>query len=226
MRTRSRPRGGSPARRGSSPGESCGTALVAALTVARELTATDGRPATRSIVVVLPDGGRNYLSKLYDDEWMRKNGLLGPRAGRERVRARARRTPPRRRAATAGHPGADDASSWRRSSRRSSDYGISQMPVTERDDDAIEGIVGSLNERSLLERAFRDPSVVERTVGEVMERPLPTIDRRRLARRRVHGALGRRTGARRRREGRAGGLVTKLDLLEYLAHQPRDRGSG
>ena len=50
------------------------------------------------------------------------------------------------------------------------------MPVTERDDDAIEGIVGSLNERSLLERAYRDPSIVERTVGEVMERPLPTID--------------------------------------------------
>ena len=36
--------------------------------------------------------------------------------------------------------------------------------------------MGSLNERSLLERAYRDPGVVERTVGEVMDRPLPLVD--------------------------------------------------
>ena len=56
-------------------GESCGTATVAALTVAQELThAGAGREAV--IVVILPDGGRNYLSKLYDDDWMREHGLL------------------------------------------------------------------------------------------------------------------------------------------------------
>ena len=67
-------------------GESCGTALVAALTVARELVAADqGRDAV--MVVLLPDGGRNYLSKLYNDEWMRKNGLLGWETGRARISA-------------------------------------------------------------------------------------------------------------------------------------------
>ena len=56
-------------------GESCGTATVAALTVAQELTdAGAGQEAV--IVVILPDGGRNYLSKLYDDDWMREHGLL------------------------------------------------------------------------------------------------------------------------------------------------------
>jgi cystathionine beta-synthase len=57
-------------------GESSGTALVAALTVARELTESGaGRDAV--MVVLLPDTGRNYLSKLYNDEWMREHGLLG-----------------------------------------------------------------------------------------------------------------------------------------------------
>ena len=75
-------------------------------------------------------------------------------------------------------------------------YGISQLPVTERaDDDDLEGIVGSVSEKSLLDRAYRDPDVVERTVGEVMDRPLPTLDVGATAGRRVRPALGRRRGA-------------------------------
>ncbi len=51
------------------------------------------------------------------------------------------------------------------------------MPVSEAPEgDAIESIVGAISEKGLLDRAYRDPSVVERTVGEVMDRPLPTID--------------------------------------------------
>ena len=52
------------------------------------------------------------------------------------------------------------------------EYSISQLPVSERPDgDALEGFVGSITEKGLLDRAFRDPSIVERTVGEVMDRP-------------------------------------------------------
>jgi cystathionine beta-synthase len=54
-------------------GESCGTALWAALQVARDL---DDPGAL--FVVILPDSGRNYIGKLYDDRWLRENGLLGP----------------------------------------------------------------------------------------------------------------------------------------------------
>jgi cystathionine beta-synthase len=60
-------------------GESSGTALVAALTVARELTETGAGPDA-VMVVLLPDTGRNYLSKLYNDDWMREHGLLRPTA--------------------------------------------------------------------------------------------------------------------------------------------------
>src|SRR6476469_1295171 len=56
-------------------GGSCGTAMVAAREVVRDLAATDGGAAA-VVVVLLPDSGRNYLSKVYNDEWMRVNGLL------------------------------------------------------------------------------------------------------------------------------------------------------
>ena len=54
-------------------GGSSGTALVAAARIAREL------PADAIVVVLLPDNGRGYLSKIFNDEWMRANGFLGSR---------------------------------------------------------------------------------------------------------------------------------------------------
>src|SRR5688500_14948953 len=58
-------------------GESCGTAVIAALDEARRLMRDDSAAAKDAVIVVIfPDGGRNYLSKLYNDEWMRANGLL------------------------------------------------------------------------------------------------------------------------------------------------------
>ncbi len=199
-------------------GESCGTALIAALAVGRELVRQDGGHEA-VLVVLLPDGGRSYLSKLYNDEWMRANGLLGYESGLIRIGAVLRN----------GHHGdelppvilvrtTDRVASAIDTLER---FGISQMPVSERVDDAMEGIVGSINERSLLERAYRDPSIVGRTVGEVMDRPLPTIDAaaslddafRLLA----EGAPAVLAVA----DARPTGVVTKLDLLEYLAHHPR-----
>jgi len=155
-------------------GGSCGTALVAALAVARELTQS-GDGADKVIVVLLPDGGRNYLSKLYNDEWMRVNGLLATTGAVTRVAEllAGRHHGPERPAVVVA-----------RTTERVGDaietlqqYGISQMPVSEdATGDAVVGIVGSINERSLLDRAFRDPSIVERTVGEVMDGPLPLVD--------------------------------------------------
>ena len=60
------------AREGILMGESCGTALWAALQLARDL---DDPGAL--LVVLLPDSGRNYVAKLYSDEWLREHGLLG-----------------------------------------------------------------------------------------------------------------------------------------------------
>ena len=155
-------------------GESSGTVTVAALTVARELSgARDGREAV--IVVILPDGGRNYLSRLYNDGWMRKRGLLETTGGKILVgqllrdRHGDRGLPELVVARTTDRVGAAIATLER--------YAISQMPVTEETEtESTAAIVGAVTERGLLDRAYRDPSAVERTVSEVMEPPLPLID--------------------------------------------------
>jgi cystathionine beta-synthase len=197
-------------------GGSCGTALVAALRVARDLTETGAGPDA-VLVVLLPDSGRQYLSKVYNDEWMRANGLMGTQAGGDRVGT----------VLAARHHGptlppvvlARTTDTVARVIETLQQYGISQLPVTERDDDAIEGIVGSIDERGLLERAYRDPSVVERTVGEVMLRPLPQIG----ADASLDDAFAVLSGGAAAlvvvAGGRPSGVLTKLDLLEHLAHR-------
>jgi cystathionine beta-synthase len=199
-------------------GGSCGTALVAAREVVRELTADDGgREAV--VVVILPDSGRNYLSKVYNDEWMRANGLLATTGATTRVaelladRHHAPEMPPVVVARTTDRVG--DAIAVLQA------YGISQLPVSEDPEgDAVVGLVGSISEKGLLDRAFRDPSVVERTVGEVMDPPLPLVD----AVATLDEAFALLSGGAQAlvavRGDRPAGVVTKLDLLDYLAHRP------
>jgi cystathionine beta-synthase len=199
-------------------GESCGTAMVAALTVGRELT--DAGRSDAVVVVIFPDGGRNYISKLYNDEWMRANGLLRSATGATRVADVLRNghqpadLPPIVLARTTDRVGAAiDMLQL---------YGISQLPVSEKPEgESIEGIVGSVSEKGLLERTYRDPSVVERTVGEVMDKPLPTIDGPAS----LDSAFALLSGGAPAvvvvDGGQASGVVTKLDLLEYLAHRSR-----
>jgi len=101
------------------------------------------------------------------------------------------------------------------------EYGISQLPVSEHPDgDAIEGVVGSITEKGLLERAFRDPTTVERTVGEVMDRPLPFVDVTATLDQAFVLLSGGSSAVIATRNDRPVGVVTKLDVLEYLAHRP------
>ena len=200
-------------------GESCGTALVATLTIARELVDA-GEGSGKVIVVIFPDGGRNYMSKLYNDEWMRVNGLLGSSTGGSRVRDvlgndhRRRDLPSVVLVRTTDRVGA--------AIDQLQLHGISQMPVSEAaEGDAIEAVVGSVTEKGLLDRTYRDPSVVQRTVGEIMDKPLPMID----APDSLDSAFTLlSTGAPALvvvERGRAAAVVTKLDLLEFLAHRGR-----
>jgi cystathionine beta-synthase len=202
-------------------GESCGTAVVAVLDEARRLLADDPAAARDAVfVVILPDGGRNYLSKLYNDEWMRANGMLATTGAIVRV---ADLLAARHHAA--GMPDLVVARTTQRVGTAIDllqEFGISQMPVSEDvDGNAIAGIVGSISEKGLLDRAFRDPSVVERTVGEVMDSPLPLVD----ASATLDEAFGLLSGGAAAvvavRAERPAGVVTKLDVLDFLAHRER-----
>jgi cystathionine beta-synthase len=144
-------------------GESTGTAVIAALDEARRLIAEEpDRAADAMLVVILPDGGRSYMSKLYNDEWMRANGLLATTGAVIRIEEllAGRQHEPERPALVL----ARTTESVGQAIEKLQEYGISQMPVSEdTDGDAVVGIVGSINEKGLLDRAFRDPSVVEWT---------------------------------------------------------------
>ena len=201
-------------------GGSCGTAMVAAREVVRDLAATDGGHEA-VVVVLLPDSGRSYLSKVYNDEWMRNNGLMATTGASTRIDT-----------LLAGrHPDPDRPPVVvARTTERVGDaietlqaFGISQLPVSqEPDGDDVAGLVGSISEKGLLDRAFRDPSVVDRTVGEVMDPPLPLVE----ASADLDEAFSLLSGASALvvvRGGRPVGVATKLDLLEYLAHR---RGGG
>ena len=191
-------------------GGSCGTAMVAALEVVRELAATPaGDDAV--VVVLLPDSGRSYLSKIYNDEWMRANGLLATTGAVVRVddllhdRHHAGPLPDPR-------PRPDDPA------RRRGDRdppGVRHQPAArsrkQPDGDALEAFVGSITEKGLLDRAFRDPSIVERTVGEVMDRRCRSSTSRPASTRRSRCCRAGSSAVIATRGERPVGVVTKLD---------------
>jgi cystathionine beta-synthase len=201
-------------------GESCGTALVATLDEASKLMADDPERARAAVfVVVLPDGGRSYMSKLYNDEWMRVNGLLPTTGAVVRISEllddhHHDRLPELVLARTTQRVG--DAISLLQ------EFGISQLPVSEdAEGNAVVGIVGSITEKGLLDRAFRDPSTVERTVGEVMDPPLPLVEASATLDEAFTLLSGGAPALVAVQGERPAGIVTKLDLLEFLSHLKR-----
>ncbi len=190
-------------------GGSCGTAVVAALEVAAELD--EGA----TIVVILPDTGRNYLSKVYSDPWLLQYGLLDrPEVLRveQVLSARHGEVPP---LVTVG---ARDK--VRQAIDVLQEFGISQAPVVREPSEDVTQVVGSIQERALLDRIFRDPDALQADVAQVMGPPLPMVE----ARDPVEVAfaeLQREPAVLVSAGGRALGVLTRSDFLEFLAHRPR-----
>jgi len=146
-------------------GGSAGMALHAALVVAAD---TDPEGV---IVVLLPDTGRNYLSKFFSDEWMRQNGFLdrlGPARVREVLATHAADgTVPSLVAVEVGKTVGEAIDLMQR-------YNISQLPVVE-GTDGDRTVVGSIAERTLLDRVYRDPAVVTASVSAAMDPPFTSV---------------------------------------------------
>ncbi len=217
--TPSRWRAGSRARRGSWRASRAGRRWSRPCEVAHELTERGGG-SDAVVVVILPDGGRNYLSKLYNDEWMRANGLLPTPGGVVTLRDilddhhHGNQLPDVVVARTTETVGAAIG--------RLQEFGISQMPVSEdRAGVRLPVLVGSVSETGLLLRAYHDPRMVERTVGEVMDPPLPQVGETTTLDEAFDLLADGAPAVLAMRGERPAGVVTKLDLLEYLSHHPR-----
>jgi cystathionine beta-synthase len=188
-------------------GGSGGLALHAALEVAGEVDDPDAL-----IVVILPDGGRSYLSKIYSDAWMRQYGFLerDSRLAVGDVLARKRdagEIPPLVTVQT--HYRVRDAVALLHEHR------VSQLPVVSANDPAT--VVGAIGERGLLKRAAANPSILDAEIVEVMEPPFPAVSTEDPVREAVELLVGDQQALLVTRDGRAEGLVTRTDLLEALA---------
>jgi cystathionine beta-synthase len=145
-------------------GGSAGTAIWAALQLLPDLTPDD------VVVTLIPDSGRGYLSKLYNDEWMADHGFLR-NAGHTIAELLERKTTDLP-ALVHVHP----HESARDAIRVMQEFGVSQLPVAQAEPPlASAEIVGAVHERDLMQRAFEDPGLLEKTVGEVMGPPLPAV---------------------------------------------------
>ena len=196
-------------------GGSCGTAVWAALEVGRELGPDD------LMVVILPDSGKNYLSKLYNESWMLEHGFLD----RPGTAARIGEVLAEKQRAEAAIPDMVAVPANEKVGRAIDtlqEYGISQVPVARSDKPGdISEIVGSIQERSLLDKVFRDRGAVERDVAELMEGPLPIVQAS-AGVEEMFADLSRGAEAIVVAEGSTPkGVLTRADLLEFLAHQNR-----
>jgi cystathionine beta-synthase len=188
-------------------GGSSGTALYAALEVAKELH------ESAMIVVIFPDTGRNYLSKLYSETWMLQYGFIDrPEVVRVQEVLGAKHGELPTLVAVGAHE------KVRHAVDTLQQYGISQAPVARDDAADVTSIVGSIQERDLLDRIFRDPEALQADVAEVMGPPLPLVereDRVEVAFEQLqHAPAVVVSGG-----GRTLGVLTRSDLLEFLAHR-------
>jgi cystathionine beta-synthase len=196
-------------------GGSSGTTVWAALEVARRL----GPEA--QILAMLPDSGRSYLSKFLDDKWMLEYGFLERTAPTptvaELLRAKG--------AAATDVPALVTISAHQKVGEAIAAmqrYSISQLPVVRDGEvDSLTDVIGSLQDRDLLDRVFKNADALHEDVATAMQPPLATIDAASTVDEIVAALTGRTNAVLVASEGRPVGVVTRSDLLEYLAHGRR-----
>jgi len=190
-------------------GGSGGTAIAAALATGRDL------PHEAVVVVHIPDSGRGYLSKLYNDTWMADYGFLhntGTTVGD--ILAKRDSSLP-----TLVHAHPDET--VRQAIAILREYGVSQMPVVKHEPPVVLAeVVGAVTERGLMDRVFADSSLLDQEVENLMDEPLPTIgsgEHVQLAVLRLEDAPALLVLDR----GHPVGVITRSDVLAVLATESR-----
>ncbi|PZF97066.1 cystathionine beta-synthase [Micromonospora deserti] len=187
-------------------GGSCGMAVVAALKVARAAGPDD------VVVVLLPDGGRGYLSKIFNDAWMARYGFLD-NSGTEPTVADALASKPGRLPELVHvHPTETvrDAIDYMR------EYGVSQLPVLKAEPPVVTGeVAGSIAERDLLDALFTGQAHLHDTIERHMAAPLPMIGGGQPVSEAVN-LLEKSDAALVLVDGKPRGVLTRQDLLAHL----------
>ena len=185
-------------------GGSSGLVVHAALALARRLN----DPAA-FVVAILADWGEHYLSKLYDDDWMRENGFL--------ERPRRRSVADLLVAKDSEAPAlltVEPTTSVRMALSTITAHDVSQLPVVQEGE-----CVGSVSESELMGRVIEDPSLLDRAVESVMEPPYPVVDGHADAEQATRLLTRRNAACLVREEGRLAGIVTRFDVVRTLTRE-------
>jgi len=195
-------------------GGSSGMAAFAARQLAQELT---GTPAGENavIVVLLPDSGRGYLTKVFNDDWLASYGFAvagAERSGRtvgQVLRGKSGRLPD----LVHTHPSETIAEAV----QILQEYGVSQMPVVRAEPPIVAAeVAGSVSERTLLDAVFTGAAKLTDRVEEHMSDPLPVIGSTEPARAAV-SILESSDAVLVQEDGKPVGVLTRQDLLTFLA---------
>jgi cystathionine beta-synthase len=188
-------------------GGSCGMAAVAAVQVA-EAAGPDA-----VVVVLLPDGGRGYLSKIFNDDWMADYGFLAAGGSEETVAQVLSRKGAQLPEFVHVHP----SETVREAIDIMREYGVSQMPVVKEEPPVMAAeIVGSVVERALLDALFDGRARLADTLERHMSGPLPLVGAGEPVSAAV-AALHHADAAVVLDDGKPRGVVTRQDLLGFLA---------
>jgi cystathionine beta-synthase len=194
-------------------GGSGGTTVWAALDLAQRF----GPEAT--ILTMIPDSGRSYLSKFYDDNWMLEHGFVERRAPAPTVSEllrskRIEETEVPALVTIEAHQKVGEAIDVMQR------YSISQLPVVRNGDlSSLADVIGSLQDRDLLDRVFKNPDALHEDVAAAMQPPLAAVDASQTLDEVFSTLTGRTNAVVVARDGKPVGVLTRSDLLEFLAHQ-------
>ena len=192
-------------------GGSSGSTVWAAVQLAERL----GPDAT--VLAMLPDSGRSYMSKFFDDNWMLEHGFVERQAAapsvEEVMHAKHGGDLPALVTIAAHAKVGEGIDTMQR-------YGISQLPVV-RDGkcESLADVIGSLQDRALLERVFTNPDVLHEDVATAMQPPLAAVEASATLDDVFETLTGGGNAVVVAREGRPVGVLTRSDVLEFLAHQ-------
>jgi cystathionine beta-synthase len=191
-------------------GGSCGMVVVAALQVAKTADPDD------VIVVLLPDGGRGYLSKIFNDEWMADYGFLTAETAEPRVgqvlEAKVGALPP----FVHAHP--TDTVRTVISALR--EFDVSQLPVLSAEPPVMAAeVIGSIVEHDLLDALVAGQAAPDDEVAGLMSPPLPLVGSGEPVSIAV-AALERAGAAVVLVDGKPAGVITRQDVLTFLSGQP------
>jgi cystathionine beta-synthase len=194
-------------------GGSGGTTVWAALEIAKRF-GPDAR-----ILTMIPDSGRSYMSKFYDDNWMLEHGFVERRAATPTVTELLRS----KRLEELDVPALITISAHQKVGEAidvMNQYSISQLPVV-RDGEmqSLADVIGSLQDRDLLDRVFKNPDALHEDVATAMQPPLAAVEADQTLDEVFATLTGRTNAVVVAREGKPVGVLTRSDLLDYLAHQ-------